>query len=386
MRQRWSPQRFQANAKNQGIDQNTIEHAIKHAKNIIQHGKYILPIFTLRNLSFLAGVEYSFLREIVSREYIHPYRFFYIRKKGRNRRRKICIPNPQLCKVQRFLHKEVLQEFQIHPACFAYIRDSSIVDAASVHVESRWLLKLDIINFFDSISEISVYRAFRDNGFPALISFEMARICTWLSFRNPHEIDSRWKIDHRHNYKIYHRSSISEMGSLPQGAPSSPMLSNIVCFKLDETLEELAVENGLRYTRYSDDLTFSTNSINFNRKSATLFISKVFSILKIHGFEPNKTKTEIIPPSSKKVVLGLNVDKKNVSLDKNVKYKIKQHIHFCLHSDVGPINHAKRKGFSSVIGFRNHLKGLINYAKSIEPEFGEKMLSLYKKIKWPLDI
>lgn len=385
MRQRWSAQRFQTGAKNQGIDQGTINHAIKHATNIMQHGKYILPIFTLRNLSLLAGVEYSFLREIISRDYTHPYRFFYIRKKGRNRRRKICIPNPQLYKAQRFLHQKVLQECQVHPSCFAYIRDSSIMDTASVHVESRWLLKLDIVNFFDSISEISVYRAFRENGFPALISFEMARICTWLTFRNPHEIHSRWKIDYRHKYKIYHCSRISEMGSLPQGAPSSPMLSNIVCFKLDETLEKLAIESGLRYTRYSDDITFSTDSINFNRKNATFFLSKVFSVLKSYGFEPNKTKTEIIPPSSKKIVLGLNVDKRSVSLDKNIKYKIKQHIHFCLHSGVGPINHAKRKGFSSVIGFRNHLKGLINYAKSIEPEFGEKMLSFYKKIKWPLD-
>ncbi|HHQ4309024.1 TPA: reverse transcriptase domain-containing protein, partial [Serratia fonticola] len=177
--------------------------------------------------------------------------------------------------------------------------------------------------------------------------------------------------------------AISEMGNLPQGAPTSPCLSNLACLSLDEALEELANKMGLRYSRYSDDITFSSQSINFKRGDACKVIAEACNFLAMHGFKPNRAKTDIIPPGAKKIVLGLNVDKSNVTLDKNFKNNIKQHIHFCLHEEIGPVKHARKRKFSSVIGFRNHLQGLIAYAKSIEPVFGDKMDKAFKCIKWP---
>ncbi|HHQ4309215.1 TPA: reverse transcriptase domain-containing protein, partial [Serratia fonticola] len=181
---RWSPQRYQTEAKKRGISPTTIKNTLMHAKNIIAYCPGVYPIFTLRHLSYMAGVEYSFLRRIISREHEAPYREFYIRKKSSNSKRRICVPTSQLLKVQRFIHDNILKNLQVHSSSYAYSTESSIMDAATKHIESRWLIKLDVENFFESISEISVYRLFRDHGFPSLFSFELARICTRVGPRS----------------------------------------------------------------------------------------------------------------------------------------------------------------------------------------------------------
>lgn len=78
----------------------------------------------------------------------------------------------------------------------------------------------------------------------------------------------------------------------------------------------------------------------------------VYKILINYGFTPNIQKTKIISPKAKKIVLGLNVDREKVKLDKKFKNKINQNIYFCLHPDIGPVRQAKYKKFSSVLGFK----------------------------------
>ncbi|KRJ83927.1 hypothetical protein APC99_02805 [Acinetobacter baumannii] len=299
-------------------------------------------------------------------------------------KRRIFIPHPQLVKVQKYIHQNILKFVECHENSFAYTPGISIVDAASLHTNSKWLIKLDITAFFESISEVSVYKVFRSLEFPALLSFELARICTWNSPRNRNTIPPRFKISKKTNYTVYSSTEGIELGHLPQGAPTSPSLSNLVCRELDKQLTAFSVKNELEYSRYSDDITFSSKNINFSRKDAIEIIKMVYKILINYGFTPNIQKTKIISPKAKKIVLGLNVDREKVKLDKKFKNKINQNIYFCLHPDIGPVRQAKYKKFSSVLGFKNHLHGLIIYALSIDKEFGEKALNNYNKIVWPI--
>ncbi|CAH2917312.1 MAG: hypothetical protein CPSOU_3016 [uncultured Paraburkholderia sp.] len=98
---------------------------------------------------------------------------------------------------------------------------------------------------------------------------------------------------------------------------------------------------------------------------------------------PNTAKTAIASPGARKIVLGLNVDQSTPRLCREYRSRLEQHLHFCLHPEVGPVIHARRKNFSAVLGFKNHLRGLIAYAAQVEPTFGAQKLAEFQRIPWP---
>jgi RNA-directed DNA polymerase len=302
----WSPQRYRSEALIRGVEPEIVNNAILHIKKIVNLNDKLLPILTLRHFAFMAGVEYSFLRKVINREHFHPYRFFLIKKKKSISKRKIFVPEPQLLKAQKFIHDNVLKHISPHEASFAYTPQSSIYYAANMHINSRWLIKIDITSFFESISEIDVYHVFKSNGYSNLVSFELSRVCTWVIPRSPKERLPRLKNKYLKEYDFYNRSS--ELGSTPQGAPTSPCLSNLVCKHLDSEISLLCEKLKVRYSRYSDDITISAVNINFSRTNALDIVDSIYRILRKYGFNPNKVKTKIIPPGAKKIVLGLNVD------------------------------------------------------------------------------
>jgi len=97
---------------------------------------------------------------------------------------------------------------------------------AAMHTTARWLVKLDITNFFESISERQVYRVFREAGYCALMAFQVTRICTRLGSGSFKYGKRRWKTRGKDRYKVL---ANDRLGHLPQGAPTSPMLANLVC-------------------------------------------------------------------------------------------------------------------------------------------------------------
>ncbi|MBB5328127.1 retron St85 family RNA-directed DNA polymerase [Tunturiibacter gelidoferens] len=161
----------------------------------------------------------------------YEYKKFIVRKKSGGLR-EIFHPSRKLKAVQIWLLRNLLGQLPVHESATAYRTGISIYDNATRHTKSRYLLRIDLENFFPSIrdSDFSAYVDSNQENFKGWTEIDKA-IVTSLMFRN---------------------------GELTIGAPTSPALSNALCFQLDVQLSKLANNRGLVYTRYADDLFFSS--------------------------------------------------------------------------------------------------------------------------------
>lgn len=149
-------------------------------------------------------------------------------------------PARALKAVQRWLSSTVLCALPVHPAAMAYRPGISIRDNARFHQGARFVLRLDFQGFFPSLGKSDVELLLADNS----------------------DLTKEWGSQ---DYPWF-TQIVTRLGRLTIGAPSSPALSNALCYPLDERLAALSQELGVRYTRYADDLTFSTNTANVLRQ------------------------------------------------------------------------------------------------------------------------
>lgn len=277
--------------------------------------------------------------------------------------------------VQRWLNEHVLKHVKPHRASMAFSCGDSIKKAAEPHCGARWLIKMDLRNFFESVTERQVYVVYRSIGYQPLVAFELARLCTRVArshWRHPRYI-SRWDWTEIGGY--WH----SPMGHLPQGAPTSPRIANLVACTLDEGLEKLAQTHGFVYTRYADDLTFSTDGSS-SRVAVRSFVGNISESIAQAGFTPNQSKTTVSPPGSRKVVLGLLVDRDEPRLSREFKSQLRQHLYYL--KSHGAAVHATRQGNATVFGLRRHVFGLIHHARQIEKDYGDRQLRSFSELNW----
>ncbi len=383
----WRPQPYRRLGESKGIDPRVLESAIAAGQAVIDVDAALPPIFTLRHLAHLTGAEYGLLRAIVARAIENPYRVFRIRKRpsdsGERRYRTICAPEPALLGVQRWIAESILSRGRTHSASTAYSKGSRLIAAAEPHCGCRWLIKLDVKNFFESISEISAYRAFRRLGYQPLVAFELSRLSTRLGSSTMLRRRKRWRKDNFTQHQVIQAYTHGRIGHLPQGAPTSPMLANLAMVAFDEQLSVLAARHGLTYTRYADDIALSTRRQDFNRDIAARLIGQVYALMGKHGLSPNSTKTQVVPPGGRKVLLGLLVDGEVPRLTREFKSALRMHLHFLRHPEVGPAAHAARRGFAAVAGLRNHIEGLLSFARQIEPEYAKARNEELAAVHWP---
>lgn len=382
----WSSHRYRLEARQKQLPEHVVQAAIEQSEKLLAADPSLPSILSLNHLAVRCGVPYSDLREFVSRRTIDgnepsmPYDNFSIRKRSGGRRF-IHVPNRQLMTVQRWINNHVLQEVKPHRASHAFSRKSSIRKCALVHCGSAWLVKLDISDFFESVSEIQVFRAFEGMGYSPLVAFELARICTIRTpTHSPRQHFKQWLV-RKANQKIYAYND-RYLGYLPQGAPTSPLLANIVMRQCDKELSEIAARFGMKYTRYSDDLTFSSQDPKLGRDTCRKVIFEAYAVLSRAGYRPNARKSKVVPPSARKLVLGLDIDGAEPGLTKEFKDRLRQHIYFL--ERLGPVDHAFNRKFDSVWGMKAHIKGLIDFAKMIEPEYAAICRERFIRIDWPV--
>lgn len=382
---RWNPQIFRTQAQTAGVSPELVAHMIAVGRRITSCYRDVQPVFTLKHLAVLSDVDYGFLRHTVGR-HSDAYTEFRVKKRstaeGKNRYRTICVPSPALMKVQRWIAQNILAHVSVHPCSVAFSTGDTLFNAVAPHCPSKWLVKLDIRNFFESIDEIPVYNVFHQLGFEPLIAFEMARLCTYVS-PNTLRVQDQWLDDFVLPKYIIDKYRHPRLGHLPQGAPTSPMLANLACRELDDQLSLLADEHSVRYTRYADDMTFSTIDVGFGRKKAGELIRLVYQQLDQRALNPNTAKTTVVSPGARKLVLGLSVEENTPRLTRQFKDLLRQHIYYLLHDDVGPIKHAAARNFTSTTGLRHHLEGLLAFAAQIEPTWAFNQRSRFNSVSWP---
>lgn len=216
------------------------------------------------------------------------YTTFIIPKKGGGERR-ICAPCDPLKGIQRQLawllwqHQKSAWEIDnITPRLsHAYEKGKGIITNASIHRNKRYVLNMDLESFFDTFHFGRVVGFFEKNRY----------------FQLPHKV------------AVVIAQLACYEGRLPQGAPSSPVIANLICQTLDQHLLRVARKYRMDYTRYADDLTFSTNDqLFFDRKDE--FIHSVTGAIEADGFSVNEKKTRLQFNCSRQMVTGLVVNKK----------------------------------------------------------------------------
>ncbi len=235
---------------------------------------------------------------VLSGSILEPTTRYIQREKGRDSTRWITVPSPQLHAVQNWIAHTILGSAgaiaKVHPAATAYSKGSTILKNAQPHAGAPWILRIDIQSFFESVSERQVYHAFRTLGYNALLSFEMARICTRVIPSNPNKMhkregQARWQ--EKRTVRDVGPYPNAQIGHLPQGAPTSPMLSNLIAAPIDEQIQSIANAHGAVYTRYADDIVLSFSSGPKERIEGVL--TTLRRILGEHGFVLNRKKTRI---------------------------------------------------------------------------------------------
>lgn len=357
-------------AEKKGCSKEFIEKIFSYSEKLEQNG---LPIiFSLKHLSLVNNCEYGYLRSIIKRK-IDPYISRSFRKRSGGRRR-ISVPNSVVKTLQKWILKNILSKVSEDSASMAYRSDKSIYTNALVHCEARWLIKIDLVDFFHSINEISVFRVFKELGFAPILSFELTRLTTRELIKIYPKSSKRSRTK---TYKFYTSESL---GVLPQGAPTSPKLANLVFKETDILIREKCKEYGFEYTRYADDISISTSRLDADSKICSLLKNEIIQIIKDKSYKVNIQKTRILKPGQRKIVTGLVVNDEVPRLPKEIKNSIEFNLQQALKR--GPLAHVIHKGFYTVSGFKNHLQGMIRYCYSIDSEYGEKLFNKFDEIDW----
>ena len=372
-----SPQQYYAKGARLGIDQETLNNARNSIIKIQGINPSLYPLLTLNHLAVQCGLPYYYLRSIVERK-LDEYKHFHLKKRlpGRNNKRLISVPSSDLLRCQKWITANILSVVPTHDCSYAYAPNSSPVFAAQVHTQSSWMVKVDIQDFFTSVSEHRVYQVFRSLGYSKLLSLELSRICTAVhnSKCNPDKLVKYGK-NSIQKYQNPHS------GFLPQGAPTSPMLSNLVVRELDNDLQQLSKNVNMRFTRYADDIVFSCTE---KREYGDIISvkDKMLHLINKNGFQPNQRKTVIRGPGKRKIVLGMLVDGSHPRLPKEYKDMLRLHLYYLSHSNFGPSIHADARS-TSVSKMFHYVRGMIFWSISVEPEYGEKLLAQFNAIDWP---
>lgn len=195
----------------------------------------------------------------------------------------------------------------------------------------------------------------------------MARLCTIILIKDHGKYIKKYKV----------KDKEIELGVLPQGAPTSPMLSNLLANQLDVKLSQLADTNNLIYTRYADDLTFSSNK-KLSKIEIRTINSKILKIIKYEKFIINKNKISISRQGSRKQVLGLIVNNDTPKLSKDRKKKIDTFLYAI--EKFGWESTTENYGFRDSLGFFHHLDGIIIYAEHIDKDLGKKYRNKLDKL------
>jgi RNA-directed DNA polymerase len=271
--------------------------------------------------------------------------------------RQIAVPKRVLADVQLRLLRDILRKVEPHPAATAFRTGASIVDHAGRHTGQGVVIRLDLSDSFHSITRPRVTGLFASLGYNpgvatvlSLLVTERPRM-TRVVAGQPHEV-------------------FSGVAHLPQGACTSPAISNLICRRLDARLSGLANRHGFTYSRYADDLTFShpAGDVALGR-----LLASAGHIVRDEGFILNDAKTRVMRRNARQTITGLTVND-GVSIPRADLRRFRATLHAC-----------ERDGFDVVsqrLGrdARAYVHGYLAYVAMVDHERAAKLRAAYSSL------
>jgi RNA-directed DNA polymerase len=314
---------FRRAALEKDFNDEYVELCLNYARPLIERN---LPvIYDQEHFSELVGYKLLYL---LAASHSTPkfYRVFDINKK-QGGVRQIAEPLPSLKEIQRWILDNIL--YRCQPSKFAkgFVPRASIRDNARFHRNQPLVLSLDIKDFFSSIKIGRVYNFFRRLGYQRSVLYLLTHLCTLNR-------------------------------CLPQGAPTSPALSNLIVLRMDRRLAGFALKEKIRYTRYADDITFSGE---FEPGRIIKFVRKVVAD---EGLELNENKTRLMQRHKRQEVTGIVVNKK-LQAPRQDRKELRKAIYFI--EKYGLDSHIRHtQNFRS--NYLKHLLGTANFFLFVNPK------------------
>lgn len=321
--------------KTQHKSSEYIQKYLAYSKNLFDNN---LPIISSpEHFSLLVGLEHQYVCNMAyaSERF---YRHFSI-PKSNGKTRDIDEPMPDLKFVQSWILHNILEKCPVSPYAKAYLKGRTLKHNARFHRAQKILVTMDLKDFFPSVSIKDVTNIFENMGYLHDIACFLAYLCCLNNV-------------------------------LPQGAPTSPYLSNLRMVSLDDKISKYTSSKNIRYTRYADDLTFSGD---FNPHHLINDISKiVFN----EGFSINSEKTRVARNNARQEVTGIVVNS-HMQLSKEKRKQIRQQVYYI--KKFGLESHLEHVGETRA-NFLNHLLGQINFALFVNPK-DEEMKGYFELVK-----
>ena len=284
----------------------------------------IAPVITKESLSMFLTLDTEFIESLQKDSQTH-YRIFSIPKKKSDEKRKIYTPKLELKVVQWWILDNILNRVALHPNVFGFVRGKSIKDNAEFHQGAKHVLTVDIKNFFPSIRIGQVVKIFESLCYEKKVAQMLANLCC---IKDP---------------------STSRFFLLPQGAPTSPAISNLVSREMDAELANFAKSISCKYSRYADDMTFSSQ-----HKIGRNYISEISQIVKNHGFNLNSSKTRFLGLGEQMKITGLVINQK-VQPSRFWRRKIRSLIH-----NIGKKEKISQEDYYKLTGIKGNSKPFTN--------------------------
>ena len=264
----------------------------------------------------------------------------------------ISSPKPALKQAQNVILRQILDRLEYHSAATAFRPGLSIVDNAQRHIGANVVVKMDLKDFFPSIRFDVVRDLYMHLGYNGGVATVLALLCT-ESPRAQMTLDGQ-----THFVALGPRS-------LPQGASTSPSLANQAAMFLDIRLSALAEKTSWVYSRYADDLVFSSSAED---AAPHRLLRMVSSIIKELGFEVNSSKTRVMRAPNRQTVTGLLVND-SVKLTKKDSKRIRAFMHQCRTKGLAKMSAELGKDAFNVA------RGYYSYIHMVNPAAAEKMLA-----------
>jgi retron-type reverse transcriptase len=291
------------------------------------------------------------------------YKHFQIAKK-QGGFRSISSPMPRLKRVQYWILDNILNQIPLHDSAHGFITNRSILTNAIPHVGKSVVINLDLKDFFPTITYKRVKGLFHKTGYSESLSTVLALLCSEPSIEVVELDGERWFLQQGERY-------------LPQGAPTSPAISNLLCRTLDRRLQGLANKYNFTYTRYADDLTFSAD------KEGRAFITKLLwavrSIVTEEGFHLHPDKTRIMHSRHQQEVTGLVVNNK-LAIDRSTLRRFRALIH---QIEQNGLQGKSWNGHTEPAYLIRSILGFANFITMVNPKkgklFKQKAQSIHQK-------